>query len=163
MWFVPRFAAGLTAHVVACLAVSFVAWFTANLATVGTRPASDLSTTSASAAASAKIAGCARASDATRRLRRSRFRLFLARHASGIGELHFAIEGWTTRFQTVARTRLGHRTIRRDGFIQILVLLFQIHEIGDVKEGVAFQPNVDEGGLHAWQHACYSALINRAC
>ncbi len=56
-----------------------------------------------------------------------------------------------------------HRTIGRDCFIQVLVLLFQIHEIGNVQKGVAFQPNIDKGRLHAWQHARYSALINRAC
>ena len=55
-----------------------------------------------------------------------------------------------------------HRAIRRDGLIQIFVLLFEVHEIGDVEERVAFQSDIDKGRLHAGQHARYTALVNRS-
>ena len=47
-------------------------------------------------------------------------------------------------------------------FVQ-LVLIFQLHEIGDVEEGVAFQPNVHECGLHAGQDAGYAASVDGTC
>jgi hypothetical protein len=69
---------------------------------------------------------------------------------------------WSTRPRTIARTRIVSRTIGRDGFIQVFILLLQIHEVRDVQERVAFQPDVNKGRLHAWQHARYPAFINRA-
>src|SRR5579862_3367462 len=76
------------------------------------------------------------------------------------GKLSIAIR-WNTSLQPVARTRLC-RTIRRNGFVQVFILLFEIHEIGNVQEGVAFESNVDKCRLHARQHACHSAFIDRA-
>src|ERR1019366_3927650 len=127
-WFTPCFAAGLTAYLAARFAANFAALRT--LAAVCTRPApARFATTSATTTASAKVARSVRG--VARRFRRRRFRLFhLIRYTSGFGKLPF--NRWTTRFQTGARTRLRPRTIRRDRFIQVLVLLFQIHEIGDV-------------------------------
>ena len=66
-------------------------------------------------------------------------------------------------FCAVVWTRLAYRTIGRNGFIQVLILLLQIHEIGDVEKRVALQSNVNKGRLHAWQHAGYTAFINRSC
>jgi hypothetical protein len=63
-------------------------------------------------------------------------------------------------FHQRARTSFANRTIRRN-FVQILILLLQIHEIGNVQKSVPLQPYVYESRLHAWQHARYPALINR--
>ena len=162
---VSRFISRFTADFVTQVPLAFhVCGCASNFAAVGTRTRAtpNLSAASATAAASAKVTRTARG--AARRFPGSRFRLFpLAPCAAGFGKLSVTVHGFGTRFQTVARTRLRHRTIRRDRFIQVFVLLFQIHEIGDVQEGVAFQPDVHKGRLHAGQHARHSALINRAC
>ena len=60
----------------------------------------------------------------------------------------------------MARPRVIYRPIGRDGFVQILILLFQIHKVGDIEEGVALQANIYESRLHAWQHARHTAFIN---
>ena len=36
------------------------------------------------------------------------------------------------------------------------------HEIGDIEEGVAFKPYIDERALHARQHAGHAPVVNRA-
>src|SRR6267378_5412232 len=41
-------------------------------------------------------------------------------------------------------------------------LSFFIKEIGDVKERVAFQTDIDKGGLHARQDAHYATLVDIA-
>ena len=44
-----------------------------------------------------------------------------------------------------------------------LVVLFGVLEkVGDVQESVAFETDVDEGRLHARQHAIHAALVNSA-
>src|ERR1700674_2353011 len=155
--FTPCFASGFTAYFVSRFASNFAALWTCPTSA----PVSGFATPSATTTASAKIARSARG--VAGRFRRSCFRLFpLARYAPGFGKLPFTINRWTGRFQPGARAHLSRRTIRRDRFIQVFVLLFEIHEVGDVQKRVAFQPNVHKGRLHAWQHARYSALINRA-
>jgi hypothetical protein len=52
--------------------------------------------------------------------------------------------------------------VRRNRLIQIFILLFKIHEIGDVEKRVAFQPDIHKSRLHAWQHARHTAFINRS-
>src|SRR5208282_1039146 len=157
--FTPRFVADFATGFSADFASNFDALRT--VASICTRSTPYFSTTSAASAASAKVARSASA--AARRFRSSRFRLFpLARYAAGFGKLPFIIRRWSTCFYTGPRTNLAHWTIRRNGFIQVLVRLFQIHEIGDVQKRVAFQSNVHKGRLHAWQHARHPALINRA-
>jgi hypothetical protein len=42
-------------------------------------------------------------------------------------------------------------------------MLFQLHEVGNVEEGVAFQADVDESRLHAWKNAGYAAFVNGSC
>ena len=49
-----------------------------------------------------------------------------------------------------------------DGKFVEFVLIFQFHEIRDVEEGIALQAYVHKSGLHAWQHAGYTAFIDRA-
>ena len=58
------------------------------------------------------------------------------------------------------RTQILHATVGRDNLGHILVVFFQFHEIGNVEEGVAFQANVNEGRLHAGQHAGHPAFID---
>jgi len=58
------------------------------------------------------------------------------------------------------RASLCNWATRGDSFIQILVLLFQIHKIGNVQEGIAFQSNVDECRLHAGKHARHTAFVD---
>jgi hypothetical protein len=43
-----------------------------------------------------------------------------------------------------------------------LELLLLVEEVGDVEEGVALQPDVDEGRLHAGQHAHDAPLVDVA-
>jgi hypothetical protein len=42
----------------------------------------------------------------------------------------------------------------------IVELLDTFKEVGDVQEGVAIEPDIDKGRLHAWQHACDTPLVN---
>jgi len=62
------------------------------------------------------------------------------------------------------RHRLGaqilHSTIRRHNIGHVFVVVFQFHKIRNVEEGIALQANVDEGGLHAGQHAGYPAFVD---
>jgi hypothetical protein len=48
-------------------------------------------------------------------------------------------------------------------FVEILILLLQIHKIGDVQESIAFQANIHERRLHSRQNACHTAFVNRPC
>src|SRR4051812_35622399 len=57
-------------------------------------------------------------------------------------------------------TQVLNRTTRRNYVSQIVVMLFQFHKIGDVEEGVALQPDVDECRLHAGQHAGDAPFAN---
>ena len=43
---------------------------------------------------------------------------------------------------------------------QIVVVLFQFHEVGNVEEGVALQADVDKGRLHAGKDAGYAAFVD---
>jgi hypothetical protein len=47
------------------------------------------------------------------------------------------------------RPQILHRAICRHNIGQILIVLFQLHKVGNVKEGIALQADVDEGGLHS--------------
>jgi hypothetical protein len=42
----------------------------------------------------------------------------------------------------------------------ILATLFK--KVGDIKEGISFQPDVNKGALHARKHARYPALVDAA-
>src|ERR1019366_4479646 len=133
-----RSAASCTVAAVKAVVPSFIAWFATNFTALGTltplrtRPAAArFAPASATASTPAKVARNARG--VAKCFRRSRFRLFsLTLCASGFGKLPVTINRWTAHFRAGVRTRLHHRTICRDRFIQILVLLLQIHEIGDV-------------------------------
>ncbi len=61
------------------------------------------------------------------------------------------------------RTQILHATVGGDNVGQILIVFFQFHEIRNVEEGVAFQANVDEGRLHARQHAGNTAFVDGPC
>src|SRR5260221_5695869 len=163
---VPRFDTWFDTWITAAFCAHFATRFASNVAAICARaasaPVSGFSATTATATTSTEVARSNRG--VARHVRRGRFRGFaLARYASGFGKLPFTMNRRPTCFQTEARSRLRHRTIRRDRFIQVLVLLFQIHEVGDVQKRVAFQSDIHKGRLHAWQHARYPALVNRAC
>jgi hypothetical protein len=40
-------------------------------------------------------------------------------------------------------------------------LVFHLKEVSDVKEGVSLEPNVNKCRLHAGEHACDAAVVNR--
>ena len=51
----------------------------------------------------------------------------------------------------------------RDGSLFNFVgffLVFELQEVGYIKEGVAFQAHVDKRGLHAWEHPRDAAVVN---
>ena len=52
--------------------------------------------------------------------------------------------------------------IRRHNIGDILVVLFQLHKVGNVEEGVAFQPDVNKGRLHARKDSGYAAFVDGA-
>jgi hypothetical protein len=58
------------------------------------------------------------------------------------------------------RTHILHAAIRRNDVSHILIVFFQFHKIGNVKEGVALQANVDKGRLHAGENAGYAAFVD---
>jgi len=142
------------------IGANVVADFASNLAARRALAApTAFSATSTATPASAKVAGSAGA--VARRCRRRGFQFFTGCGAK-FTRLRFIIIYCEPPPPRRCATRLGHRTIGRDRFIQVFILLFQIHEIGDVQKGVAFQSNVHKGRLHAWQHARDPAFINRA-
>ncbi len=57
------------------------------------------------------------------------------------------------RDSAICRHNVGH----------ILIVLFQLHKVGNVEEGIALQANVNEGRLHARQHAGYAAFVDGPC
>jgi hypothetical protein len=59
-------------------------------------------------------------------------------------------------------TPFRNRSTGGDRLVQVLVLLLQIHKVGNVQEGVAFESNIDECRLHARQHARYTAFVDGA-
>src|SRR5262245_1015860 len=54
----------------------------------------------------------------------------------------------------------GHRSVRWNHVGQIFIVLLEVHEIGNVEERVALQPDIDEGRLHAGQHARHPPFVN---
>jgi hypothetical protein len=58
------------------------------------------------------------------------------------------------------RPQILHSTIRWHNVGQILVVLFQLHKVGNIEEGVALQADVDEGRLHSGKHPGYAALVD---
>ena len=59
------------------------------------------------------------------------------------------------------RTHILHAATGRHDVGYILVVLLQLHKVGNVEEGIALQPNVDEGGLHPGQHSGDTAFVDR--
>src|SRR5689334_16739374 len=53
-----------------------------------------------------------------------------------------------------------HFSFYRSNDVVVIFLVFQ--KIADVEEGVAIQPDVYEGRLHAGKHACYTAFVDTA-
>jgi hypothetical protein len=49
------------------------------------------------------------------------------------------------------------------GYIVQIFAVFQLHKVRDVKEGIAFQPDVHECGLHSWKHAGDAAFVDGSC
>ena len=63
----------------------------------------------------------------------------------------------------MSRFRSGTGTVSvRGNFVQF-VLILQLHEVGDVEEGIAFQANIHECRLHAGQHPGYAAFVDGTC
>ena len=60
-------------------------------------------------------------------------------------------------------TQVLDAAIGRDHVGQVVVMLFQLHKVGNVEEGVAFQADIDKRRLHARQNAGDAALIDGAC
>ena len=58
------------------------------------------------------------------------------------------------------RTHIPHSSTRRNYVGQIVVVLLQVHEIGDIEESIALQADVDKRRLHAGQHAGNTALVD---
>jgi hypothetical protein len=57
-----------------------------------------------------------------------------------------------------------HNVGTRHYVVQRLSIFFFIQQkIGDVEKGVAFQPDIDKGGLHAGKHAGHTPFINGTC
>jgi hypothetical protein len=42
-------------------------------------------------------------------------------------------------------------------------MLLQLHEVGNVEKGIAFQADVNERRLHARKHAGYAAFVDGSC
>jgi hypothetical protein len=57
---------------------------------------------------------------------------------------------------------LQRRAIGGDDFSEVVVLVLKVHEIGNVEEGIAFQANVNESGLHAGKHAGDASFVDGA-
>ena len=53
-----------------------------------------------------------------------------------------------------------YAAVRRHDVSQIVVVLFQLHKVGDIEEGIALQADVDEGRLHAREHPGYAAFVD---
>jgi hypothetical protein len=47
-------------------------------------------------------------------------------------------------------------------FVEVLGVL-QLHKVGDVKERVAFQANVNKSGLHSGKNAGDTSFVNGTC
>jgi len=58
------------------------------------------------------------------------------------------------------RPHIRYPAIGGDDVGNILVVLFQLHKVGDVEEGVAFEADIDEGRLHAGQDAGYATFVD---
>jgi hypothetical protein len=52
---------------------------------------------------------------------------------------------------------------RKVGALKLFAIFLLFQEIGDVKEGVAFKANIDEGRLHSGKHPGYAALVDGPC
>jgi hypothetical protein len=46
--------------------------------------------------------------------------------------------------------------------VVVIVVLEIFENVTHVQEGVAIQADIDEGGLHAWEHASNPALVDAA-
>ena len=71
----------------------------------------------------------------------------LSRVLLSIGVAHF------TRWLVAAADRSFFKLVG-------LFLVFQLHKVGDVEEGVALQPNVDKCRLHAGEHPGDAPVVN---
>jgi hypothetical protein len=74
--------------------------------------------------------------------------------------LHFGGSGLSPRR---LHAHILHAAIRRHDVGHILVVLFQLHKVGNIEEGVAFQANVNKGRLHAGQYAGYAPFVDGPC
>src|SRR5215469_12055995 len=45
-------------------------------------------------------------------------------------------------------------------FIEVLVLVLQFHEVGNIKKGIALQADVHECGLHSGENASDASFVN---
>ena len=61
----------------------------------------------------------------------------------------------------LGRLAPGYRAI--GGNVVQILRVFQLHKVGDVKEGVALQANVDKCRLHSRKHAGYASFVNGTC
>src|ERR1700734_2793167 len=63
-------------------------------------------------------------------------------------------------FRPLRLPHIPDTAIRRHHVGQILVVLFQLHKVGNVEEGIALQADVNEGRLHSRKNAGDAALID---
>jgi hypothetical protein len=61
----------------------------------------------------------------------------------------------------LGRITLRHGPVGRN-LVEVL-RVFQLHKIGDVKERVALQANVNKSGLHSGKNAGDASFVNRTC
>ena len=71
---------------------------------------------------------------------------------------------WPFVFYCDSRFRSGRGVIRHAAsswnLVQVFILIFQLHEVGDVKERVALQANIDECRLHSGENAGDASFID---
>src|SRR5438105_3133118 len=56
-----------------------------------------------------------------------------------------------------------HPAVDWDYVGNVLIVLLQLHEVGNVQEGIALQADVNKSRLHSGEDASYASLIDRSC
>jgi len=81
-----------------------------------------------------------------------------------IGRNHgFSFEWLGTAFCADFRASRHDIRTRRHMFQSLSIFFFIEEKIGDVKEGIAFEADVDKGGLHAGKHARHTTFVDGTC
>ena len=82
-----------------------------------------------------------------------RLRFCLDRGGKGFANMRFGLG--------LLLVALLHRPVGGN-LVEVLGIL-QLHEVGDVKERVAFQANVNKSRLHSGKNAGYASFVNGTC